>query len=769
MGKQLGWLAVVGCLLISPATAAETRPTQENEHVVIDDVKIPYGATVTIEGHAYNVSDYRFDFVPAGLLALRINGKATQCELHVQLISSEDPKRPKYDELKRIAKGSCYSVKGQLRNARFSGTRNVCVVEVESFKEIPDITLKCEDFVDREVTFEGLAQASSQLARAGELIAIDEMREWPDNVAGKEVSVSGKLRRTDSGWRLEQAQWSLLKLEDQVGQTVSLTGHLWSLNGHWWFDYRGQRLYLIIPAGPVASFPSDDHGRLVRVTGLLLNQLRPALNQISLKQDRDLISCFVVRLAKVEFQDQRTKWSGRFGAVNYEANKVEDGVPVLIPKPSLHLNSFGNETGARSFIERNHNAIDTILGGITDESLRVLASRMNDGKTDNVLRLIYAAILARVNDDRGRHYLLQNSQLKDGVLDLNALYCLTVVPFLGSLDLKNNVSMEWAEPSLISFLNDFKRVKTTGGNDREKQQTISDAALHYTSIVSVLANLGSRTARDALLAHALANHQHASQIVGAICRAKTPPTVAELLQLERNTEESSGRRQLLSALLRAKATTGLDRFLPDLESGFVYMDVRSQLTPEVLPQLQSMAQRAKGKQKAQLEMLLILAEKDPIPRLIACLNDSKWIDKNLVLFEMARLKDPRPVRVVGKILREAPATYFRENRDPAFEATVAINHGLDAIASTGTADAIQELILLLKVDLARFGSYIDRAGLQTIVATHLIELTGESFGVDAEAWQKWRDAHPDHAVKRDQSGAGPMFRVNSEGVIDFGQ
>jgi hypothetical protein len=149
MGQQIGWLAVVVGILVSAVGAAETRPAQESDHIVVDDVKISYGATIKVEGRAFDVRDYRFDFVPAGVSALRINGKATQCQLHVQLVASAEGNRPKLADLERFKTGSCYEIQGQLLNARFSGTRNVCVVEVEAFRAVPDVTLKCQDFVDR--------------------------------------------------------------------------------------------------------------------------------------------------------------------------------------------------------------------------------------------------------------------------------------------------------------------------------------------------------------------------------------------------------------------------------------------------------------------------------------------------------------------------------------------------------------------------------------------------------------------------------------------
>jgi hypothetical protein len=770
MWRQAGEMVIAAVLLGSVVAAQPVKPIQGTDHIILDDVKIPHGTVITIEGRSYNERRSRFNFAPASLTAMKVDGKATQCDLEVQLVTTGEANHPTPEDLRRFKSGECYEVRGRLANARFNGTQNVCVVEVISFKSIPQIVLTCRDFVDRDVVFEGTAGPAGKLLRADEAIRIDGVKAWPESVQGKAIMVRGKLRRAETDWRLERATWTFLELEDQVGQTVSLEGSLWSLNGHWWFAYRGKRLYLTMPAGPVMTFRSDDHGRPIRVTGLLLQQLRPALNQISLKTDRDLVRTFVVRGTRFEFLDDRASWGERFGVVYSEPNRVEDGVPLLVPEVSVRLNLFGNETRAQLVMERNRPAITAILGKVTPESLDVLNRRMNDSKTDETLRLIYAAMLASANDDRGREFLLKFAKPKDGVLDLNALYCLGIVPFLGPEEFRLKTRMDWAEPTLIHSLNDTTSVTTVGGVMRDtSRQTVSEAAMQFTSIPVALARSGSKAGREALLKLALTDRRASSRIIPLVCGLETPPTIEELLQLEEVSEESSDRRQILSAILDSKAPKGLDRFLDDFVSGFVYMDLRAHLRPEVLAQLRPLVDKAEGKSKTQIQTLLILGERDPIPGLIACLEDPEWTDKNLVLFELARLADPRAVPVIGKILRTSPGNFFQQNLDPAFQATNAIEHGLNAMARTGTAEAIQELILLLQVDLARFGSYIDRAGLQRIVAAHLIELTGESFGVDFAGWQKWKDDHPMHSVKRELLNSDESFRVNENGVIDFGQ
>jgi hypothetical protein len=48
---------------------------------------------------------------------------------------------------------------------------------------------------------------------------------------------------------------------------------------------------------------------------------------------------------------------------------------------------------------------------------------------------------------------------------------------------------------------------------------------------------------------------------------------------------------------------------------------------------------------------------------------------------------------------------------------------------------MKELTGLLKVDLSPFGGYYKGDDYQRSVAGHLIDLTGESFGVDVEKWE----------------------------------
>ena len=186
----------------------------------------------------------------------------------------------------------------------------------------------------------------------------------------------------------------------------------------------------------------------------------------------------------------------------------------------------------------------------------------------------------------------------------------------------------------------------------------------------------------------------------------------------------------------------------------IYSDFREHLSPEVITALSANLDELKGQAKKHARMLIVLGQKDPVPALLRLLDDKQWADNDFALFELAQVADPRSVAPVARLLREAAPDYFhamtaerdadRDNAPsfpPDYMREGAVKHALEVIARAKTPQAISSLIELMPADLARFGTSIDRNGIQRVIASHLIELTGESFGVDANAWRNWEKGH----------------------------
>src|SRR5579872_561006 len=254
-------------------------------------------------------------------------------------------------------------------------------------------------------------------------------------------------------------------------------------------------------------------------------------------------------------------------------------------------------------------------------------------------------------------------------------------------------------------------------------------------------NLNSQPARELLIAYVSEHSNLAERVFGALCAVRLRVDVNDLLRLETMTREDHWRRiALINQLLTQEQRFPVEPFLSDLEDDFVYMGFRDHASADVIALLHTHAGRLKGKARIHARMLFVLAEKDPIPGLLAMLEDESWKDKNLALSELARLKDPRAVAPIARILTAAPLDYFSGSEA---HPSTAVEHALEAIAWTavnrfshftaankainfyGSIDSgepagkprqidgkasIVALIDLLDVNLGRFGEYIDQKG-----------------------------------------------------------
>ena len=766
MNHLSDWRITSLCLLIvwtatcSSGLFAAIKQKQELDHVFIDGVKLPFDETVEIVGICQSADSFRFrnPFAHASLLGLRIQQRANQEGIAFYLRGKTDALDKKLESLE---KDSYFKVRGRIGGVRLSGPNRVCNFTVESIESVPAAPLMPSEFVDREASFEGVAVAKGAVKIHQETLQLDGLQAWPENVIGKRVLVQGLVSSSDKKtWQLSKPTWKFVNLADMESQEVSLDGTLWSLNGHWWFDYRGERLYLTKAYGPPLTFPGA-HGRTATASGNLVRQLRPSLDQITSKVDRDLVPTYVVRGAKVTFRDDSKTWTDRFGTVYPKRNKVQDGVPELIAESSFRRNIIGNETRTMLFKERNFAAISEIVHDATPAVRSIIAGRMNDAQVNSSLRLLYAAILARVNDERGREFLRTSAESPGELSQEEIYYCLGIFPFLAAIENdETETNCKWAEKTLVAIMTKPDSAKV---------------ASKFSFIPSVLIRINSPASRKTLLDYVLRSDGEAESfftgpsITSLLCHPSTKLSAEDLLAIEAVTEDEGTRRQILRALLRLKHPAAAERFLKDLKGGFAYMDFRDSSSPEVLAALKPQLSNVTGETKSHVQMLLVLGEQDPVPPLLALLNDPKFRDKNLVMFELARIADPRAVSPVARVLRNEPDGYFKT--DSTLATTTSIEHALKVLANTRNREAVKELIELIGADLGRFGGYIDRAGLQRIVAAHLIEITGESFGVDQAGWHAWEQAQPDERFdpaepaqnKPGSLSTGPDARVDLGG------
>ena len=731
---RLAGIVVVVLACCCSELVAQVEP--ENKSVEIDGLKIPLGKSIEISGPCSTTGsfDLIYTYSSASLRGLRIEGQANQQAIEFYLVSPKNDEGAVRKKLKSLTKGNYYEVRGTATDARTFGPNKAVSLLVEQIEAVPTAPLGFADFVDRQATFEGTTVTGGRLQVGGETVQVGKLTAWSSAVAGKTIAVQGTIRRLDSGWQIEKPTWRLVNLADQVGEDVLLEGTLRSTNGHWWFNYRGEDIYLTETAGPTLTFPGADHRRRVHVRGKLARQLRPSLDQISLKSDRDLVPCFVVRGAKAEYLEDAMPFMQRFGAIYPTTHTIKDGVPELLAEVSYRRNLMGNETTAQRYLERNREAITSILASASERTRDVVAKRMDDESLEKPLRLLYATVLAAANDPRGRTFLIEEAKRRDPETFVDTLFCLGNFSWFFVDGNEKSIQIAWAETILIDLMSDRNEMtfKVMYGDTRSLP--VADAVSIYSDIPSVLGTINSARSRNAIVDYILWNHEPASDVLYNLCSARLLP-IKDLLRMEEGLSDRNSRRTLMIQLLRHNHPEVGRLFAKDLADSTTYREFRDRASTETVETLRPLIPDLTGKAQRNARILVLLKHRDPVPELLALLDDTDWKDKNLVLWELVRLNDRRAVVPVAQKLSNAPADYF--NADAELEATFAVRHALDVVAQRESPDSVSALIALLSVDLSRFGSYIDREGFQRIVAAHLIELTGESFGVDAEAWRQW--------------------------------
>lgn len=742
------WLISAAIVALCWQNALQAEMTCGIDHVVIDGVRIPYGTVVEVAGPGCS---YRyFKHTSSAIKGLRINGRTNDDDITVELVAAEN------GNLRVSGGGSYYKVRGLLMDAHDGPVKKFNII-VEQIEAIDPPTIA--DFVNQPTTLKGIAIAGSRLSLGlgPEHPLLDGLAAWPAGVEGKWVAVRGTVRGEAGAWRIENPQWQFVKLADQIDQPVSLEGRLsWRC-----FEYGEEKIYLTDVRGRLMTFASGEHERRVRVTGRLARQDRPSLHHRDYKTLPDIVPTFVIRGAEIKFLEAPPK-PDRF--LYRQPIRIEDGVPLLVPE-GYPSGLRGNETKAFFYAGRNHEVIVYILRNATPNACDVMARRMADNEIVAPLRLLYAAVLACLNDDRGRAYLVRNLQDRRSESFLDALYCMGMLEWLRREKLVENApatDLTWAEKPLISLILDQQKISCKHPSLASldlQGLAVADAAVYYSysQIPSVLTAMNSAGARAALLKYieqipserslpkeADGNGSYPTlheilteDVIRAMCWRETQLPVDFLLQLEPLTVGGRGRGYLLVQLLLHKHPAAAGRFLQDLESE--YFEIARCICPEFAAALRPHLAELEGGAKACAVILDVLAREDPVPGLLKMLDDAEWPLKRLVVRHLAQLGDSRAVTHVGDILRNAPGDYF-SRFDAEYQRWSygdAADNALDAIAKAGTDDSIRELVGLLDIDLSRFGGYYKRDDYQRSVAGHLIDLTGESFGVDAEKWQSW--------------------------------
>jgi hypothetical protein len=484
-------------LLIPHTSPAEILV--DAHQAVIDAVKLPFGTPVDCEGEVAARDFMNLSPAQADLKLARINGRANQDHITVHLTGLANPAD--------LKPGQWLKVHGKLADAKSATPSPELSLTVDTTEPITPAPLTPADFVDRLADFEGTAGKPADLVLTSTSLHVTP---WPADILGKHVAIRGIVRQTAAGFSIDPknaADWHLIDPQDMVGKTVTLEGIVRSRNGVWGFKYRDLDMIITDERDHPVVLDGRHHYTRAKVTGLLVNQLRPSLDQISLKTDRDLVPTFVLRRANIEFPAPSPDVEERFRDVYPATRTSSDGLPDLVARDIARHNIIGDETAAHGFVDFNRPVIQSILADPTPEVLNTLAKRMNDPAIKPSMQCVYATMLAAANDPSGRDRLKAAIQKPDADFS-SALYCLGAFTTLLPEKSRIKTDAAWAQPLMIDLMS---------------RKDTAPMAVKYSSIPWVLAGSNSPAAADALVAFALSEPDERSSPSLPISSTSSPP------------------------------------------------------------------------------------------------------------------------------------------------------------------------------------------------------------------------------------------------------
>lgn len=746
-------LVAMSCWLGLPTRSpAETSNTFDT--LRIDGVSFSTKDEMVVEGFIVKIGPYRSS-AKVAMSAVRINSRGNSDELCFHLIGGPDE-----GESKKLKKGDWLSVKGRWGQCLKAGPSLNIGFNVTEFRRIPAAPHRFKDFADRDCELTGTAVVGGQLKCQEDQAAIDGLAEWPPHLLNKEVVVRGRLHPTGTGWQWQNAQWHAASLADRIGQEVVLTGGLRSLNGVWWFERKGdeERICLTSAGGRVLTFNSDHHGGSARVTGRLVRELRPALDQITSKVDRDLVPQYTVRGARVEHLDpEGGGWSSDW--ITGEPVPMRDGLPVLEARQAVFNGYLGGETRALLMSSHNDDVIKFLQRDGSAKRTDFLAAQMEMAGINPTLKLLYASLLAARNDERGRQVLKQAVADPASSLFPDAVFCLFTFPFPPVADKSAKPDVAWAEDIFLNLMSqDDKKLVTARALWTDPGEapalTPASAVLFYSPALRWLPIMPSARVRQALVKFSMAPSKAEDsefdgpkpqfEVIAALC-ADPAPLAPEVLQDWANLlrrERYYILIPLVSRLLKEGDTESiLDLGKPGMEALSSIGWARDDLTAPQLKSLEQLLPDLLPEAEQTLRPQLIRRGPEPATELLRLLADPKWEKKSGILFALRGTKDPRIIKPLLDFLATVKDGALPQEDDLA--TCGALKHSFAAIASVGNEEALRALADLLRMDFGRVeDNYMNNDGLHRLIAAELINLTGESFGTDAEAWMKWIESRP---------------------------
>lgn len=728
---------------------------------------IPFSKKITIEGvveKPYGQFE-RGSLSRAVIRAFRVDGKITdenQVAFYVFGPKSAEPS---------LARNSNYRMTGFIRDGLENDGWSKYSFELSQAAEKfdPPKTRKPDKKVRVSLTGQTINRnGQAHLRTKTGVYQLLQISPWMESMVGKTVKLTGKVQQKSN--IIDVVSYTFLDLSKLMGSDIELIGTTWSMNDHWWFVYNDTKI-VISQYRKRPGFESVGHGHQARVKGRLVKELRPSLDQITLKTCRDLVPHYVIK--KAELKNLSPGQSRFFFRNIYNSSPTfSDGVLNLYEEEAMVYNLLPWMNTAILMYWRNSALIEEIIKRDSPQTREVLKRRLQDAHRGFELRLLYAGILASVNDKAGRQFILTHAANHEHKSLDSIFWVLGNLHEFPPLPEVKEVAEEPTGKSQKLSVDPTSRVDTTGlaealfgepissrplGNVEMQwaEQVMIDALkndnLSFVDlIIKMKSKRGIEFACKRMLEFDGASRKkgapkHTSALRNKLLRSlmvTDHPKVIELAtkMVHRSGIDSNILRNLQYFLYRHDRALSINSLIDSVNEWYAFQLLLKLGKKEVLAPLDARLSHLNGDARKEAQILKILLTDDSPETLLKEVHKADCQGRNTKLYWLARRKNEKVAQQVSRLLKDSPKDFFKEGE---ISNTNAVQHAINACSVENSLVAVRELISLLDSNLGRFDVYTKSAEFNNLVAAHLIELTDVSFGTDKSKWEAWfKKGHP---------------------------
>lgn len=410
--------------------------------------------------------------------------------------------------------------------------------------------------------------------------------------------------------------------------------------------------------------------------------------------------------------------------------QAENTSPLeLVNKSRPIINSSPFEPKIITIWNYNRDTIHKILKLDSESTRKELKTRLADDNIQANVRILYAGILAGLDDQNGQAYLINKGRSATELHDAeNVFWMISHLDWLYPVEDRNSktVNMKWAENFMLEMLKEPRTLKAElWANGVYERQSCA-----IKNFGEILVKMKNQELYPVLVALWNANPRKVNrwEILTVFEKLEDRRAIPILLEA---LEVKGERKSSASALAKMDVKEAIPILLKHLDDYEIYPSLAKYNDERILPALKNALPELDGYARGEACLMIINLEGgDRLPKLIKAENDPDFQCMHNLPDIIYKLKDERAVPFAIKELNSSSELYRRAD---ALRFLAEINNSPAAIK--GLIDALD--INFNALDKGKDVMSDNNKEFRTAITTNLKRMTGQDFGENKQKWLEY--------------------------------